>query len=114
MCAGHHIPSEAGVAHHGEWITEMDRKRHGHNWVISMDQKNDYRSNGRSRTVRSCTMEELCTPKPISINWSRWVNQFSFWMVAEALVYDTELSEEQIRNVEQWINAKYGIVADIR
>ncbi len=112
MFTGHHIQA-AGVAYHGEWVTEK-RNLHGHNWVLSMDKKSDYRSNGRSRTVRSCTMEELCTPKPISINWSPFDWQFSFWMVAEALVYDTELSKEQIRTVEQWINAKYGIVADIR
>ncbi len=34
-------------------------------------------------------------------------------MVAEALVYDTELTLTEIQGVELWLNTKYGVVADI-
>ncbi len=34
-------------------------------------------------------------------------------MVAEMMVYDTELTLDEIHGVELWLNAKYGIVPDI-
>ncbi len=93
------------------------RDLHGHNWVISLDQINDVRSNGRSRAVNPCTVGGSCTPEQITINWSPYSWQNSHWMIGEALFYESTLSKSQVLEVERWINEKYGIynfIAQIR
>ncbi len=114
FCTGHY-EDQSGVAYHGEWITPI-KDIHGHNWVISTHRINEYRSNGiyRSPLGKVCSKKEDCTPSQLSINKNINVGeQLSNWMVAEALIYDTELSFGKIEEIEAWLNFKYRVTDDI-
>ncbi len=82
-----------------------------------MDQIDSYRSNGHFRsTFPLCESGDECTPSQLSINnpLEELEPIYSYWVIAEALVYSTTFSLSQIEEVEEWLNSKYGITDEIR
>jgi hypothetical protein len=101
--------SKSGVAYHGNtgsWMTGIT-DLHGLNWVISTDQKNVYRSQGVSRTNAgfSTGVSDL-----ISINHGDAVaTEPSDWACACVIVYNRELTTNEIVQVETFLNRRYSV-----
>lgn len=73
--------------------------------VLSVDQKKQYRANGKSRNVK----ETNGASAKLAINVGMHRNEKSDWAVAEILVYDTELTVDQIQKLEEHLAKKYNI-----
>jgi len=93
----------AGVAFHGFWLTPQTDV-HGNNWLYSTDQKNLYKSNGVDRTAFSGS----AVSANLGIN-NGIFSENSDFMVAEVIVYPSELSSSDILAVEAYLSNKYGI-----
>ena len=48
-----------------------------------------------------------CTPTQLTING--YLGQMSDFSIAEAIIYEGALNDNEIRQVEQWIADKYGL-----
>ena len=98
----------SGVAYHGKWITTPPRNNFKNYVVISTDQKNLYRGNGKKISVNNIKGGKN---NRLSINNGLWSgegkNQSSSWRVFEVIVYDRELSITEIEKVEDYLRVKY-------
>ena len=95
----------SGIAHHGGWLTQASTSVHQNNWVLSSDQKGLYRSNGvtRSTSVGGNNSDAL------TLNFSAYSGDNSDWQASEVIVFNQELTLDQIRTVEQFLKSKYGL-----
>jgi hypothetical protein len=97
----------SGVAYHGKWITPVSNNFKNY-VVISTDQKNLYRGNGKNFTLNNIKGGKN---DRLSINNGLWSgkgkNQNSSWRVFEVIVYDRELSITEIEKVEDYLRVKY-------
>lgn len=95
---------QSGVAYHNGWITGTSGV-HGSNWVLSVDQKDLYKSNGtqRSSTTGSTTSVSL------SINYGNFTGERSDWAVACIIAYNRTLTSTEIQQMELYLNRKYAI-----
>lgn len=98
-----HNDAKSGVAYHDNWITE-NVDHYGDGWVLSTDQRNLYRANGRRFSGYG-----LDEGFPESIGVNVVAGQESDYAIAEILVYDRELSEEDYLKVETFLLEKYSI-----
>jgi hypothetical protein len=98
--------SKAGVAYHdaGGWVTAQT-DIHGTNWVISADQRNIYRSQGVSRTLANYTNGSSAS---LSINHGLFT-EYSDWACSCVIVYNRELSTNEIIQVETFLMRRYNI-----
>lgn len=94
---------KSGVAYHGGWLTSQTDV-HGDDWVLSIDQKNIYRSNGTDQTLSGFSEG---TSRQISINSGSATDERSDWAVAEVIVYERELNSTEYEAIEAYLNAKY-------
>jgi hypothetical protein len=94
----------SGVAYHGAWITSQSDK-HGSNWVLSTDQNSLYRSNGVDRTIAAPGSPSYAR---LAINSEPFLEP-SDWQVVEVIVYNRTLNNTEILQIEEYLNAKYGI-----
>jgi hypothetical protein len=109
----------AGIAFHGGWATEGEWSVGDTNdWLVSVDQKNSYRANGSNRNGRPNPTGGYSTQ--LNINW-RINSPESFaihgslyepsdWAVSEIIVYDRELSQEEIVGVEKYLASKIATI----
>ena len=99
-----HLIGNSGVAYHDGWVgTELNY--HGSNWVMSTDQRYLYRSNG----VLRGTAGGGFVPTQIGVNAGYAGNsEFSDWACAETIVYNRQLSQDEIDSTENYLNAKYS------
>lgn len=95
--------SQSGVAYHNGWITGTGGV-HGSNWVLSVDQKDLYKSNGTQRS----TTTGAVTAVSASINYGSY-NEKSDWAVACVIAYNRTLSSTEIQQMELYLNRKYNI-----
>lgn len=94
-----------GCAHHNLWITPYS-DIHGNNWVLSVDQKDLYKSNG---TLRSTTTGTTIAPS-VSINYGNWnANESSDFACACVIAYNRTLNSTEIQQMELYLNRKYSI-----
>jgi len=98
-----HNAGKSGVAYHNNWITQ-DADSYGDNWVLSTDQRNLYRANGRR--LSGYGFDESF-PKDIGVNTVS--GQESDFAIAEIMVYDRELSEDEYLKVESFLMEKYSM-----
>lgn len=98
-----HNAGKSGVAYHNNWITE-DVDHFGDAWVLSTDQRNLYRANGRRYSGYGL---DESFPRDIGVNIA--AGQESDYAIAEILVYDRELSHDDILKVEKFLMEKYSI-----
>jgi len=94
---------QAGVAYHNTWITGTGGV-HGSNWVLSVDQKDLYKSNG---TQRSSTTGNT-TNVSLSVNYGSY-DEKSDWACACIIAYNRTLSAAEISQMELYLNRKYAI-----
>ena len=96
------------MAYHGKWITTYEINNFKNNVVISTDQKNLYRGNGKKISVNNIKGGKN---DRLSINNGMWSGkgktESSSWRVFEVIVYDRELSITEIEKVEDYLRVKY-------
>ena len=93
--------SKTGVAFHDGWLTQESTTSFPLNEIlISTDQKSLYRGNGIDLTINSVTGYN----KQLSINHGYFTGERSDWAVWEVIVYDRELSLEEIKFVESYLS----------
>lgn len=93
----------SGVAYHDGWLTSTTNI-HGDNWILSVDQKDLYRSNGVDRTVSGSGS----TSKQLSINYGYYSStEPSDWAVSEVIIYNRELTLAEYLSVETYLKLKY-------
>lgn len=98
-----HNAGKSGVAYHDNWVTE-DSNKYGDDWVLSTDQRNLYRANGRR--LSGYGLDESF-PKDVGVNITP--SQESDFAIAEIIVYNKELTEEEYTKVEQMLMEKYTL-----
>lgn len=98
-----HNDGKSGVAYHDNWVTQ-DVDSYGDNWVLSTDQRNLYRANGRR--LSGYGLDESF-PKDVGVNIAS--GQESDFAIAEILVYDRELSQDEYMKVESFLMEKYSV-----
>jgi len=92
--------SKAGVTYHGYWLTATTTNFPVDQILISTDQRDLYRGNGIDLKISSGTSQS----QTIGINYgSRYGAEPSDWAVWEVIVYDRELSLEEIENIENYL-----------
>jgi uncharacterized repeat protein (TIGR02543 family) len=95
---------KSGVAWHNGWVTQNSTSLHGDNWVLSTDYYATYRSNG---TVRPTINNGETGLRPIGINVNG--SEPSDFQIVEVIVYDRQLSLEEIQRVEDYLASTYGL-----
>lgn len=100
-----HNAGKSGVAYHDNWLTQ-DADMNGDEWLLSTDQRNLYRANGRR--LSGYGLDESF-PKNLGVNIA--AGQESDYAIAEIMVYNRELSEEEILKVESSLIEKYSVEA---
>lgn len=98
-----HNEGKSGVAYHDNWLTQ-DADSYGDSWVLSTDQRNLYRANGRR--LSGYGLDESF-PRDTGVNIVP--GQESDFAIAEIMVYDRELSEADYLKVESFLMEKYSI-----
>jgi hypothetical protein len=107
--------NRTGITYHGDsyggWLTQSATTAFPvSNVLISTDQKALYRGNGINLTTRTVTG----SADRLSINYGNYTgiiyNESSDWAVSEVIVYNRELSLEEITNVETYLNTRVGEV----
>ena len=95
----------SGVCFHEGWITDPYTDYHGNDWVVSSDSYGTYHSNGISRNDNGGGSSSLP-----SLGINRWVwGEYSDFMVADVLVFNTKLSSSQISTIENYLLEIYGL-----
>ena len=93
--------NKTGVAFHDGWLTSNSTTNFPLDEIlISTDQKRLYRGNGIDLTINSVTGSN----KQLSINYGYYTDERSDWAVWEVIVYDRELSLEEIKFVESYLS----------
>ena len=91
----------SGVAHHNSWIASGNR--HGDNWVLSASYRNTYRSNGVTRGTSGGDANFY----PMAVNY---VREQSDYQIAEVLIFNRELSPNEVSQVEDYLAKRYGLI----
>jgi hypothetical protein len=105
----HYEPSgeviRTGVAHHGDWLTEMGNSFGDHTWIQGTDLPNKFRVFGKSRVTDSSVYG---TTSQITINMGQYASSHSSdWAVKEVIFYNRILSPGEIEKVETYLFKKY-------
>lgn len=98
-----HNDGKSGVAKHDVLITD-DIDRHGDGWVVSVDQRNLYRSNGRTLTGKFLVQGY---PSDIGVNVLSGLE--SDFAIAEIMIFNEEIDIEKIKDYEIKLMTKYGV-----
>ena len=102
----------SGIAHHNGWLTQTTNSHHYNNWMISSSQTGLYRANmvQRSFSIGGDISDRL------TINAGNYTsrvgaagNETSAWECAEVIVYNRNLSEAEIIQVETYLDRRYGL-----
>lgn len=94
----------SGQAFHEGWLTNAGTNYYGDSWVVSSDTYQTYHSNGVSRTNSGGGSRSLSS---LAIN--RYFNEYSDFMVADVIIFDTQLSLSQIETIENYLFDIYGV-----
>jgi len=93
-----------GVAHHNDWMTPWDTSIHGvDEWVQGTDGIGVFRTNGINRVTVSGNTNGT---SQITINAGQ-TNEYSDWAVKEVIIYNRQLTSEEILKVEKYLKDKY-------
>ena len=92
------------MAHHEDWSTPSSSSIPVSNWLISADFKYNYRANGQSKINNKD--RGITSLPPFGINGQ---HEHSDWEVAEVIIYDRELTLEEIQSHESYFSYTYGI-----
>lgn len=104
--------NKSGVNYHNGWLTQSSSSVFGDSWVLSTDQNNFYRANGKDLSINS--ISGTTTWDNISINTGAYPTETSNWAVALVMVYNRKLSSSEISTVENYIISTYShILGDL-
>lgn len=101
---------KTGVAFHGSWITQSTSDTNGTDWIVCTDQTKIFRSQKANRTTLFPTINYFA--RQLSINYSSLAGanvQKSDWAIACIIVYNRELSINEILQMENWLYKKYNL-----
>lgn len=102
-----------GTAHRGgsgyiaHWENEGQER-----FIVHVDQKHLLRKDGLRRS--GLTNFSALIPSQLTINYGQVDAENSDWAAAEVLIYNRELSTEEIRKVENFLMRKYKIMKKVR
>ena len=99
---------QAGVTHHGAWITE-NTSVDSNNWTLSVDQKRLYRANKIDYTKNNLPTNLIDDPA-LAINPTSPISDPSDFALKCVIVYNKELSTDDIIKVETWMSSTYGLM----
>ena len=94
----------SGVAYHNDWLTRNDIDVHGTDWVISSDSYQTYRSNGVSRVTSAGGTSDLPS---LAINRFNTNPENSDFMIADIIIFNSQLSSSQITTIENYLMVMY-------
>jgi hypothetical protein len=99
--------NNTSCAYHDGWLTAVNNKD-GTNWILSTDYAFNYRSN----TVNKVTAASVGTTflPIICINAGAAATEASGFQIVDIIIFDYQLSTEQILNMEGFLANLYGIV----
>ena len=100
-----HWGGHAGWAHHDRWL-EPKRDLPVDNWVLTVDQRSYARFNATNESRAEGT-----NPRGVGINQfgGQYNNERSDWACAEIVVFEGNLSDADVRAVENYLINKYGM-----
>lgn len=112
-----------GMAHRNSCYTTAHwdgTAKYKQQWLQHTDQKTLLRRNGVQRS--GLTNGACNTPTQVTVNYgqaldSNWhanysPGELSEWGIAEMVIYDRELTTDEIVKVENWLMKKYGILKE--
>lgn len=97
---------KSGVAFHQAWITQY-ANTNGGEWIVCTDQLTRFRSQKANRTTIFPANTTNCQ---LTINYSAvTVGENSDWAVAAVIVFNRELTINEILQMENWLYVKYNL-----
>jgi len=97
--------TNVGVAYHNVWITSSLGILPTDDWVMSTDQLSVYRGNERNFVTTFSG-----TPSAARLAINTGTSETSDFEVAEVIVYNREISFDDIQYVEYYLSQKYGLI----
>ena len=104
-----HWGNRTAVAFHEGWMTSTDKKL-GTNWVLGTDQNKYYRANNKLVEVANKGGGKHTR---LTIGTSgKYNREKSDWEIAEILVYNRHLNDEEMKDVEGYLAHKYNYLKE--
>lgn len=95
----------AGVSHFDQWKTSSNSSINNSNWLLSTDTNAGYRANG----VNVSTKSNKTNGTRFGVNDIAYKGEKSDFAIREIIVYDRELSQDEIKDIEDQIIEKYSL-----
>jgi hypothetical protein len=95
--------NNTGVSYYEDWKTEK-KNNVDSNWLLSVDSNDFYRGNGTDFTIKA-TGEGT----QIAINEGKYPKETSDFEIAEMIIYERVLEDEEIEMIERYLTDKYDI-----
>jgi len=93
----------------GKCLPEI-KKSYTTDWILSTDYAYNYRADGKSNTNTKQNKEGITYLPPLDINYSSSKDKSSF-QLADIIIYNRELSINEIEQVEEYLAKLYGLKA---
>jgi hypothetical protein len=99
-----HWGGHAGWSHHDRWISQKDKPLM--DWLLTVTQRSWMRFNADNVATGEGT-----NPRGVGINQfgGRHNNERSDWACAEVIVFEGNLGDAEMRAIEAYVIAKYGL-----
>ncbi len=94
----------SGVAYHQRFITPYENL-HGDSWVVSVHTNEIYRSNYAQRSILG---SGPISYDQVGLNYGRRT-EYTDWVCAEVVVYNKQLSLDEIRQMELYLSQRYNL-----
>ena len=101
-----HWGGKSGMAYHEGWITDHRKNYFGNGWVLGTDQNKLYRANAKAINI-SNRSRGVNTHLAINVS-GRYANEKSEWEIAEAIVFNRHLNDDEMTKVEGYLAHKYN------
>lgn len=104
---------KTGTAHRAGsgWIAHWDDEG-AERFIVHVDQKHLLRKDGLRRS--GLTNFSALIPSQLTINYGQADDENSDWAAAEVLIFNRELSTDEIRKLENYLMRKYKIMKKVR
>lgn len=105
-----HYNGNAGLTHHNYWLTpEATNVPSNVGWVLSSDQQKLYRADGLDVSVGTVSWQNAqSTSTGFGVNNSNYAQKSDF-DVADILIFNRQLSNGEIRQMELYLSRVYGL-----
>jgi hypothetical protein len=111
--SGHYNFSYEGGAHHNNyWITPSGSATQN-KWLLSTDMTKLYRANGRDLTYKADNGQVTAATPPTGLGINNYSAEPTDWQVLDFLVFNRQLTNGEIRAVENYLARVYGLTLDV-